>query len=506
MKQILSSLALCIGVSSAPAAIEILYLAPTDTAPVLGSISTDSEAFRSARPVEGEENWMEVVREDYYSGFIARDSLDGAGEVEIGTALLLTPSKQGKVLTTIEEGDEVTVNLVDDWTEVTVFKKIPGYFQPMDEESAEATRRAAPAPPARLSYAEDPLLTRVRGTRYTPPPVSNPSGVTDQPVANRGTTLTAEPMTGFEEVDSLNPAFGRTAPDGTNRGFSLGPGSTPVPAATAADGSSTFRSGSMQDPLSVARIPRATTEDTDPMIEAPTQSETVDRIEETEAEEIETPAVEDRMSDLEQQMAAIEEGAPGEEASDDIERAEEEQEAAVETVEEPIPAPAGETDESAEVIPLAPAASAAASAASAAAAGAPGTEAAEEPIAGETPVEILAVEEDVEVSEDVAEAVVPGITQPALEDEPPLIPPTDTNRTYIGRLQRTTAGFFGKKPPQRFELVNYRGDRIAFVDISNVPMSSEEKFVDRIVRVYGVMLPSPDEDVLMIEASNITLR
>ncbi len=503
MKRALTFLAFCLGALSAPAAIEILYIAPSDTSPVLGSISTDSEAFKEAKPVEDKEGWLEVVREDYYSGFIARDSLTPEGEVELGTALLLTPSKEGTVLTTIEEGDEVTVNLVDEWTEITVQKAIPGYFQPSNPEDEDNIRRNAPPPPSSLTYAEDPLLERARGTRYVPPPVSNPSA--SDPVAARGTTLTEEPMTGFEEVDSLNPAFGRTADDGSSRGYSLGAGSTPIPAATAADGSSTFRSGSMEDPTSIARIPRE-----NPSEVAPTQSETVDELQ----EEDEGPAVEDRMAELERTMAEMDAETPSEEAVEDAGEAAAIQDAATAEAEEPIPDPIEEEgddaaqddetvqdDETAEVIPLAPETGETGATAVAAAA----VVIEEEPVE-DTPVEIVETDEEVEVSEEVAEARVPGVTQPVPEEEPQLIPPTDTNRTYIGRLQRTKSGFFGGKPPHRFEIVNYEGNRIAYVDLEDVPMSSEEKFVDRIVRVYGVLVSSPEDGPVTIDAANITLR
>jgi len=496
MKYLITSLAICLGASSASADIEILYLAPSDTSPVLGSISTDSEAFQEAQPVEGKDGWLEVVREDYYSGFIARDSLTPEGQVEIGTALLLTPSQRGTVLTTIEEGDRVTVNLVDDWTEITVLKEIPGYFQPMDEETSESARNAAPPPPSTLTYAEDPLLERARSTRYVPPAVSNPSGADSGPVAARGTTPTAEPMTGFEEVDSLNPAFGRTAPDGSSRGYSLGAGSTPIPAATAADGSSTFRSGSMEDPTSIARIPRENPSET-----APTQSEEVDDLQEEKGSD-----VENRMAEMEAAMAEVESGTPSEETTANAEEAGEIQDAAAAEAEEPMEMPVEEVPEDAageedvEIIPLAPETDEAAAAGAAAA-----DVATEEPIE-ETPTDIIEDGEEVEVSEEVAEARVPGVTEPMVEEAPPLIPPTDTNRTYIGRLQRTESGVFSGKPPHRFEIVNYQGDRIAYVTLENVPMSSEEKFVDRIVRVYGTMVSSPDQESFTIDAANITLR
>ncbi|MBC2601553.1 hypothetical protein [Puniceicoccus vermicola] len=509
MKRVLISLAALGAVLSAKAEIEILYLAPNDTAPVLGSISSESDAIETATPVEGKKGWMEIVRKDYYSGFIAKDSLTPEGTVEIGTSMLMTPSKSGKVLTTIEAGDEVSINLVDDWTEITVNKAIPGYFIPADSKVT---------PPAgagmnsnrRVTYASDPLLARAGQTRYSPETPSL-STSTSGPVAARPTIPTSEPMTGFEEVDSLNPTFGRTSDSGQTRGYSLGAGSTPIPER---DTTAPFEDASMQAPTSVAAIPIPTAEDPDPTIEAPTQAEEVDTLSETEDADIEqTP---DEPSDIEPvedpelpMAAANEAGAEGA------------QESAMENLDEGTEEMVGEegassedlsneedSDSNSEVIPLAPAAAVTGSAAAAAGSAAASTEASKPAaeVVETTPAVIVETEEDVEVSNDVAESVVPGVTQPMVPDEPPLIPPTDTNRVYIGRLERTSKGFWGSKPKYDFELLNYSGDRIAYVDISEVPMSSQEKFTEQIVQVYGVLVPTGEKDTLLIKAANITLR
>lgn len=498
MQRFLLILGLLGSFAAARADIAILYLEPSDTAPVLGSISTDTEAYQEARPVEGKEGWMEVVREDYYSGFIARESLTPDGEVETGTAVLLTPSPRGDVLTEIEAGDEVTVNLVDEWTEITVFKEVPGYFRPEEEDG----RRAAPPPQTGLTYAEDPLLERVGETRYSPPPELAAGGRETAPVAARGAAPTVDPMTGFEDVDNLNPAFRGDTGESGDRGFGLGPGSTPMPAPATTGGSAAYREGSMEAPASIARLPEPGPGDPSPRIEPPTQTETVDRLEETDAPE--APETDTETA-----------GGQAPEETDSAE-AEEAQEEAVEAVEESEPtgtdgeeeggeSAVGETDPDAEIIPLAPVEDDAEAAAETA--GAAAAEAAVDPVE-EKPTVIVDSGEDVEVTEEVAEAVVPGVTGADAIDEPPLVPPTDTNRTYIGRLERTSPGLFGGEPPFPFEIVNYEGDRIAYVDLSEVPMSSEEKFVGRIVRVYGRLLPSTEKEkeTLLIEAANITLR
>ncbi|MGE9291675.1 MAG: hypothetical protein ACQKBT_11825, partial [Puniceicoccales bacterium] len=358
MKRVLLSLTALATVLTARAEIEILYLAPNDSAPVLGSISSDSEAYKSAKPVDGDGNWMEIVRKDYYSGFIAKDSLTSDGTVEIGTAMLLTPSKSGRVLTTIEAGDEVSINLVDDWTEITVHKAIPGYFIPADRKVTPPSNVPL-SDNRRVTYARDPLLVRAGNTRYSSSVASD--AVTSGPIANQPTIPTSEPMTGFEEVDSLNPAFGRTAPDGQTRGYTLGAGSTPIPER---DTTAPFMDTSMEAPTSVAAIPVPTARNMNPTITPPTQAVEVDAIEGSEDSAIESTP--DESTDIEAvidpELPLAEENATTamntqEEAIDELESNSQDdgivdESGMIEAVEEDI----ANDDDDSEVIPLAPAA------------------------------------------------------------------------------------------------------------------------------------------------------
>tara|TARA_R100000027_G_scaffold67314_2_gene65544 strand:- start:20986 stop:22464 length:1479 start_codon:yes stop_codon:yes gene_type:complete len=492
MKRVLLTLSALGAFLSAQAEIEILYLAPNDTAPVLGSISTDSRDFRTATPVDGKKDWMKVVRKDHYSGFIAKDSLTSDGTVEPGTAMLMTPSKSGKVFTTIEAGDEVSINLVDDWTEITVYKSIPGYFIPEDRK-ATPPANVSPGAAGQITYANDPLLARANNTRYTAPALTSPLTAASNPIAAQPTIPTSVPMTGFEEVNSLNPAFGRTGKDGQTAGYSLGAGSTPIPRE---DTTAPFLDTSMEAPTSVAAIPLPTAADPKPRINPPTQAEEVDVLSDATSEEIETADNEAAEVDAGELIAA-----PAVEET--IDSPEVDQEEAMEAIDAGTEEMVGEEGDDSEVIPLAPSAAVVGSAAATSVVASSGP--AEEPIQT-APVVIIETEEDVEVANNVAESVVPGVTQPIAEDEPPLIPPTDINRIYIGKLQRTERGFWGSKPKFDFELLNYSGNRIAYVDISEIPAGSYEKFTDQIVQVYGLLVPSGEKDTLLIKAANVTLR
>ncbi|MEM0965537.1 MAG: hypothetical protein AAGJ81_05255 [Verrucomicrobiota bacterium] len=483
-----SSLGLVLSVN---AEIEILYLSPSESSPVLGSVSTGSELYESAVPVEGKEPWMEITRTDFFSGFIAQDSLTPEGTVEVGTSVLLTPSRTGQVLTTVGEEDEVTINLVDDWTEITIYKSVPGYFIPADAKPVPAS-----TPPdsalgrSRITYANDPLLRRAEGTRYVAPrPTPQTQIAVSEPIAARATTPSAVPLTGFEEADTLNPAFGRTAPDGNSRGFTLGAGSTPIPQNTAAP----YLDAPLEAPTSIATIPEPTVETPAPRIVPPTQAPAVDALQAEESGAL--------FEEPDTDILPVEEVPVESMAVSDADDQAALQDEALDAIEPLAGDISGTGDSEAEVIPLAPAAVVT------------GTVAAPEPIetasdtpVEETPTEIVVVEEEVEVTTEVAEAIVPGISQPIIENEPPLIPPTDTNRIYLGRMQRTSKGFWGSKPPYDFELLNYAGDRIAYVDLSEIPTGSYDKFTEQIVQVYGTLQPFPDEDVLLIKAANVTLR
>ena len=148
------------GLVEVRADIEILYLEPTTSSPVLSTISTESEDFRRSEVVAGTGGWRRVARTDSYSGFIREEALDAEGEVRPGTAVYLTPSTNAAELTEVAAGDEVRVNFVDDWTEISIRKSIPGFVRPsappptegflppfMEEaEPAVAAEEAAPEP------------------------------------------------------------------------------------------------------------------------------------------------------------------------------------------------------------------------------------------------------------------------------------------------------------------------------------------------------------------------
>ncbi len=118
------------GLVEVRADIEILYLEPTTSSPVLSTISTESEDFRRSEVVAGTGGWRRVARTDSYSGFIREEALDAGGEVRPGTPVYLTPSANAAELTTVAAGDEVRVNFVDDWTEISIRKSIPGFVRP----------------------------------------------------------------------------------------------------------------------------------------------------------------------------------------------------------------------------------------------------------------------------------------------------------------------------------------------------------------------------------------
>jgi hypothetical protein len=138
------------GLAEVRAEIEILYLEPTTTSPVLSTISTESEDFRRSEVVAGTGGWRRVARADSYSGFIREEALDAGGQVRPGTPVYLTPSANAAELTAVADGDEIRVNFVDDWTEISIRKSIPGFVRPSAPPPTDGflpPRMEEPAPP-----------------------------------------------------------------------------------------------------------------------------------------------------------------------------------------------------------------------------------------------------------------------------------------------------------------------------------------------------------------------
>lgn len=493
----------------------ILYLQPTLRSPVIGTLPRDSEAFRNAKQVDGDPNWMATERRDFYSGFIARDSLTPEGEVEVGTTVLMTPSRGGTVLLTVEEGDPVTINLVDRWTEITVEKTIPAFFRNRPPRSERATEGQGAD---RILHSDDPLIARIPSTRYRSsrtPARGELTTTTSRPVAAASDTGTLDPMTGFEDAERLNPAATasrletdvtvaedtRTSLADERRDRQLRESTqTRAPGAAAT---------SLSDPLSLSRIPAEMPEGTEaPM--PPDQADAVDEIQDVEASAIEgrTPDIVQAEVDLSSPILLTD---PGMTDDFDIDAA-----------------------DNVEIIPLVPLTSAPATRTPTPSVEAPtvdtSTEAVEGPILAPLEVETPAIEEvtteesvktaeipaeesativipaaESDITVDVEEAVLPGIPEAELETVPQLRPATDLNRTYVGVFRRTRS-FLGMGPDYDFELMNSQGRRIAFVDLSSLPMSSPDRFAGKIVRIHGTIEEASDGRNILIRAVNIALR
>jgi len=139
----------------------LVHLQPSIDSPVIATIDSESEVWESASKVEDNDPWNQVEVEDQFSGFVRRENLLLDESVQAGAEVRMTPSSRGQVLTTVEEGDQVTVNLVGDWVEITIAKALPGYVR--SPEALEFLQSSDD--PSERNYGQDPLLAELTESR-----------------------------------------------------------------------------------------------------------------------------------------------------------------------------------------------------------------------------------------------------------------------------------------------------------------------------------------------------
>ncbi|MGF1530467.1 MAG: hypothetical protein ACFCU4_03800 [Puniceicoccaceae bacterium] len=117
----------------------VVHLRPNAQSLVLGTIDTRDAAFAQATPVDEDGKWFETIYQGNFAGFVEGSFLGPDGRVKIGAQVYLTPSREGVKTTVVEEGDQIVVNLIDRWVEITYRKALPAYFrkpaQPKGTES-----------------------------------------------------------------------------------------------------------------------------------------------------------------------------------------------------------------------------------------------------------------------------------------------------------------------------------------------------------------------------------
>ncbi len=92
-----------------------------------------------------------------------------------------------------------------------------------------------------------------------------------------------------------------------------------------------------------------------------------------------------------------------------------------------------------------------------------------------------------------------------LKRVPPGSPATDIPQYIEGRLERSSR-IFGFKPKHKFELKIAGNRRIAWVDLSNVLVSSIATYEDRQVVIYGDILQTEGIEAPLVRARTIRLK
>ncbi len=171
--------------SSSLAETVIVHLRPSAQSLVLGTIDTEDDAFRRATPVTEDGNWYQTLYRGSFAGFVESSALGPDGKIRLGTEVFLTPSREGVKMTVVEANDQITVNLVDRWVEITFRKPLEAYFRKPATPAATrvepdfaVTVSRQPGTDAALILPPEPTPTPTPA----PPPADPPEPVTE-PVA-----------------------------------------------------------------------------------------------------------------------------------------------------------------------------------------------------------------------------------------------------------------------------------------------------------------------------------
>lgn len=188
----------------------IVHLRPVAQSLVLGTIDTEDEAFAQGTPVEADSDWYRTRFFGSFAGFVERSALGPDGRIRIGTEVFLTPSREGVKMTTVEPEDQITVNLVDRWVEITFRKSLEAYFRKpevpegtsVEPDFAVTVPRDDDPTAAALILPPEPAPAPAPPVVESPPPAAEPS-VASEAVANDSTPT--EPARPDPEVLVLAP-------------------------------------------------------------------------------------------------------------------------------------------------------------------------------------------------------------------------------------------------------------------------------------------------------------
>ncbi|MBN2068887.1 MAG: hypothetical protein JW739_04545 [Opitutales bacterium] len=124
-----------------------LFLTADSATPVIMSVYKDDPMLKTAAPDEANPLFYRLEYTKDYTGYIEGSTVGFGNKPEEGTPVYMEPNTESAVLTTIEAVDEVSFTELSDWTEITIRKPLPLYFQ------ASWLRETAPPPPPAVDIA-----------------------------------------------------------------------------------------------------------------------------------------------------------------------------------------------------------------------------------------------------------------------------------------------------------------------------------------------------------------
>ena len=167
----------------------ILRLAPTESAPIVARVDSQTPAVASARPVleadKARAGWKWIERTATLDGYIPTSSLSKNFEIALNTHVRAAPKPSAPILTSVQAGDRIQITASNDqWSTVRFRKAVPVYFrvQALPTHTAnQVPGHALPARPKINPYAKttniDPNKLAPENVKWRAAPAGTPDPV-----------------------------------------------------------------------------------------------------------------------------------------------------------------------------------------------------------------------------------------------------------------------------------------------------------------------------------------
>jgi hypothetical protein len=193
----------------------ILRLAPSEAAPIVARIDSNTRTIQAARPVleadKARNGWKWIEHTATLDGYIPTSRLSKNFEIALNTHVRATPKANAPILTTIQANDRIQITASNDqWSTVRFRKAVPVYFREHTLPTHTADKVPGHALPARPTINPYAKTTNINPNALAPENVkwrAAPAGTPD-PVLPKKKQLTqrrAKPssiMTGSADLQA----------------------------------------------------------------------------------------------------------------------------------------------------------------------------------------------------------------------------------------------------------------------------------------------------------------